>query len=87
MHIPSKCAVTNRQAQGTCEHLDSLNHADGTIYVRKLRGDNIVKIGRVITIFGCNHWRVKLIHDLSNAEVVYQSYSIKKKGDQIYAQT
>ena len=73
MHIPSKCALTNRQAHGTYELLDSLNLVDRTIDVRKLRADNIVEIRKVITIFGCNHRRVKLIHDLNNAEVLCQS--------------
>ena len=73
MHIPSKCAVPNRQAQGTYKHLDSLNLVDRTIHVRKLRADNIVEIRKVITIFGCNHRRVKLSHDVNDAEVVCQS--------------
>ena len=69
--------------QRTYKHLDSLNLVDRTIDVRKLRADDIVEIRKVISIFGCNHRRVKLIHDLNNAEVVCQSYSINKKGDQI----
>ena len=42
-----------------------------------------MKIRKVITIFGRKHRRVKLIPALGNAEVVCQSYSINKKGEQI----
>ena len=42
-----------------------------------------MKIRKVITIFGRKHLRVKLIQVLGNAEVVCESYSINKKGDQI----
>ena len=81
MQIPSRCAVTNRQAQGTYKHLDSINLVNGKIDVRKLRVDVIVEIRKVITISGCKHRQVKLIYDLINAEVVCQSYSIDEKGN------
>ena len=43
----------------------------------------MVKIRKVITIFGCKHRLLNLIHALGNAEVVCQSYFINKKGDQL----